>query len=171
MDKILNEELYTPYVKKGVVAETVRNIPYFRLLYKRIQEVRTTENDNVASAGPDMKIYEEKMLALMDKVRNLSEKYGFEPIILMHDRIYEDEDGNIVPEKDELHKNIFKNCCAEMGITVVDTTDGFISHYKKTDEFPYGFSNTVPGSGHLNKTGHRLIAEELYDIINEMAVK
>lgn len=46
--------------------------------------------------------------------------------------------------------------------------DAFLKEYEASYEVPYGFSNTSPGTGHLNRTGHRLVAEELYKMIGEV---
>ena len=43
----------------------------------------------------------------------------------------------------------------------------FVEYYEHNKEVPYGFSNTKPGNGHLNKLGHRLIAEALIPYIKE----
>ena len=43
-----------------------------------------------------------------------------------------------------------------------------IAEYKESYQFSYGFSNSAPGEGHMNKTGHRIVAETVYEFINEM---
>lgn len=73
----------------------------------------------------------------------------------------------MLTEDGEKYINIFKNCCKEYNIEVIDVTQRFISNYEENYELPYGFANTLPGKGHLNKVGHELIADELYRRINE----
>ena len=64
--------------------------------------------------------------------------------------------------------NAFKICCENNNIKLIDVTNKMIESYRKDFKCSYGFPNTAPGEGHLNKTGHRIIAEELYKSINEM---
>ena len=42
-----------------------------------------------------------------------------------------------------------------------------VEEYENEAVLPYGFTNTSIGSGHLNKNGHAMIAESLYEIIKE----
>jgi hypothetical protein len=48
----------------------------------------------------------------------------------------------------------------------MDMTDAFIAEYNEKYLLPHGFSNTAVGTGHLNKTGHRLIARQIFDFIS-----
>lgn len=172
IDKIINEELYMPYIEKGFISKTVRSVPYLRLLYKKIQETGTNKLEaSDTYEKNNVKTYTEKMNIVLEKVSEISKEYGFEVLIFMHDRIHPDENGNVVCEKDALYKNAFKNCCKQNNIEVLDVTDAFISHYNESYEYPYGFANTVPGEGHLNTVGHKIIADKLYNKINELAVK
>jgi hypothetical protein len=86
-------------------------------------------------------------------------------IIFFHPGIEFDSDGNMIPvvDPDKLHD--FKRLCDEHGITFIDMTDDFIAAYDKERIVPYGFANTIPGQGHLNKYGHKMIAERLYRTI------
>ena len=45
--------------------------------------------------------------------------------------------------------------------------DDFLREYSETHTVPYGFFNTAPGKGHLNRTGHRILAEALYRKLKE----
>ena len=44
----------------------------------------------------------------------------------------------------------------------------FLQNFEKTKTLPYGFANTTPATGHLNATGHRLIAEALIERLQEV---
>ena len=46
-------------------------------------------------------------------------------------------------------------------------TDIFINEYNESSTLPHGFINTSVGTGHLNKDGHRMIAEALARAIKE----
>jgi lysophospholipase L1-like esterase len=53
-------------------------------------------------------------------------------------------------------------------IKVVDVSSEMVNEYKENSAYSYGFSNSAPGEGHLNTTGHRIVAEAVYKCINEM---
>ena len=40
--------------------------------------------------------------------------------------------------------------------------------YNQNYILPHGFINSSIGNGHLNKYGHKMLAEELYKIIEEV---
>ena len=44
-------------------------------------------------------------------------------------------------------------------------TDSFRDLYATEHHLAHGFINTAVGSGHLNKYGHRVIAEKLAEVI------
>ncbi|MCK6574070.1 hypothetical protein L6V77_23570 [Myxococcota bacterium] len=50
---------------------------------------------------------------------------------------------------------------ARRGIGFLDLSAAFVRAYQQTGEFPRGFHNGVPGSGHWNALGHRLVAEAI----------
>ena len=55
----------------------------------------------------------------------------------------------------------FKSACFENEIDFIDMGETYEEHYEQSKQLPYGFSNTAPGDGHLNETGHRLIANAI----------
>jgi lysophospholipase L1-like esterase len=66
---------------------------------------------------------------------------------------YHDDDGDAAA----LMERIFR----ENGWVVINTGEQFIRCFETKGELPRGFNNSRPGSGHLNETGHRLVAETL----------
>ncbi len=176
LDEIIEGKFHTPLEKKGVIYETAQRIPFFRLMYKKINEAKSAKVDTaVADDGNvspseeewDMEIYTEKMNTILSEISSLSEQNGIKPIILMHERFWEDKDRNIVTEMDKEYKKAFTECCALNGMDVIDVTPSMIEEYNENYAVSYGFANTTPGEGHLNKTGHRIIAETVYKYINE----
>lgn len=177
LDEIIEGKFHSPLEKRGFIHKTAQRIPFFRLLYKKINDlgpVNYTDNDIENEENPalnsdiDINVYINKMNTILDKISKTSEENGIEPIILMHGQFWEDPDGNIITQMNETYKNAFKKCCETNGIKVIDVVPAMIDNYKKNFEFSYGFSNSAPGEGHLNKTGHRIIAETLYEKTNEM---
>ena len=51
-------------------------------------------------------------------------------------------------------------CAAALSHTpLIVLNDRLIATYKETGQPPFGFANTGPGNGHLNITGHRVLAQ------------
>ena len=139
---------------------------------KKINEANVAKNEVIVGTNElnndDINVYIDKMKVILNKVAKLSAENNIKPVVLIHQRFWEDSNGNIITENKEAYINAFKKCCENNGIKVIDVTKPMIDCYKTNFNFSYGFSNTSPGEGHLNKTGHRIIAEEVYQRINEM---
>jgi hypothetical protein len=67
--------------------------------------------------------------------------------------------------EDKFNKTIVE-ICSELGIPVISMWKPFKNLYEREKVVASGYSNTVPGVGHLNKSGHRLIADSLVEFIN-----
>lgn len=53
----------------------------------------------------------------------------------------------------------FVEACRRHGVPCIDMAGPFDEFYERTGRFPRGFVNTIPGEGHLNADGHRLVAQ------------
>ena len=176
LDDVIAGKYHAPIEKKGFIAETAQKIPFIRLMHKKFNEAATANEvadkpatDNQSQkAEPDMNTYIEKMNIILGNISEISAEKGIEPVILLHGNFWENRDRNIVTAMDKTYKDAFMKCCADNGIKVIDVTPDFISAYKADYTFSYGFSNGTPGEGHLNETGHRIMAETIYRKINEM---
>lgn len=180
LDKIIQDEFHEPMEKKGFIHTTLQRIPFIRLMYKKMNETMAAKNtsvtvgENVASVDKQSEIneYIEKMNIILAEIVETSAENDIVPIILMHERFWVNTDCQIVMETDETYKNAFKECCENNNIKVIDVSSDMVNEYKENFIYSYGFSNSAPGEGHLNETGHRIIAEAVYKCINEMeAVK
>lgn len=175
LDGIIEDKFSMPIEEKSFIEEKLQKIPYVRLLYKKINETITAknsaahvENPENESVEPDMDGYTKKMNVILGEIVEISAENDVVPIILMHERFWEDEKGNIVMETNETYKKAFKKCCETNGLKVIDVSPDMVDEYKNSFEVSYGFSNSAPGEGHLNKTGHRIVADTVYRYINEL---
>ena len=60
-----------------------------------------------------------------------------------------------------------EKACQENDICFINMKQDFLEEYLYSNSLPYGFYNTEMGSGHLNKTGHRIIAKRLLEELKE----
>lgn len=87
-------------------------------------------------------------------------------VIVFHDPIdmdaNEDTDTTLPVKMKEIEK-----ICSKYNIDVINMIPIFTQNYLENYELPYGFYNTELNEGHLNKIGHKLIAEEMYKYLTE----
>ncbi len=148
----------------------VQSMPLARLGVKHILEADTTEIKNAffgatpeipAASSIDHDDYAAALKECFATLRNATDK----PIYFLYHRPYtaagpepETLDGqDILP--------LVEQYCTEYGIKLISTDETFSGNYQNDHTLPYGFYNTVYGEGHLNATGHRLIAERLKEEI------
>ena len=104
----------------------------------------------------------------MEKLSLEASRKGVSVIIVYHNTVDITPENAPVRADDAQLLDIFRRCCEDNNLSFIDATDAFLAHYRETYQMPYGFSNTKPGVGHLNETGHRIIAELVYHQITEL---
>ncbi|MBQ9887186.1 MAG: hypothetical protein IJM37_10080 [Lachnospiraceae bacterium] len=68
--------------------------------------------------------------------------------------------------KDDLEH--FRSACEKNNIIFVDMTEDFENAYRNDYIMVHGFTNTAVGTGHLNKYGHKILAERLIEVIDSL---
>lgn len=104
------------------------------------------------------------LLALEPALAHLKELYNKEIIIYFHPFAEIQKNGELATDT-SVTIEWFAESCQKYGITFIDASDAFADAYKKDYIVPYGFSNTTPGTGHLNKEGHQISAGLLLDAL------
>ena len=104
------------------------------------------------------------------KLMSTSERYGVKPIIFYHGHKYTTlgYNGEFVPTWDVEKIKAFRAICEREGIIFVDVTERFRKEYEENNVWPYGFCNAGIVSGHLNRDGHRMVADVLEEKIREL---
>lgn len=88
-------------------------------------------------------------------------------IILYHPKVDFCKDKMMIV-RDEGTYDLFKRACEDNEMIFVDTGDAFMEAFEKDFTVPYGFNNTTMGDGHLNADGHRIVAQELYQVLKDL---
>jgi hypothetical protein len=149
----------------------LQKMPYLRLIYSQYKhftgngEENTPEQNNIAF---DKENYSIVLNAAMKKLHRVSIEQDIKIIIFYHPHFIFNDNGSIPENTDYEYLTIFKNICFNNDIVFINMADYFIEEYNNNHILPHGFSNTSIGAGHLNKNGHRLIANELFRQINIM---
>lgn len=150
----VHKYLFSAFFIKGNISKSIEN--YF--------SKRTETLDN----APINATLLSKVLEQMSETASTT---GTKLIIAYHPPISLNKDGSVkLADNPEVVKT-FSNLCTEHGIYFVNTGERFLSEYEKNYTLPYGFFNTSVATGHLNKDGHRMFAEEIYKLIQQIEGK
>lgn len=119
---------------------------------------------NIKEAGEKFDIisYKQSMNKALRLIRN---EFDGEIIILYHPNVTLGEDGMSVTTS--IVDDIFTELCKDNNIVLINVADQFLEEYESNYLVPYGFNNTSMGVGHLNKEGHRMIAQAVMKHIEE----
>ena len=163
----------TEVVDTGMIAQ-LQKVPYFRQMYhqldsgmlkmllpdnKKKEEPLATSTNQAANQKPaiDEKPYEE----VLGYLQKLEKEYNTQII---------NADGTIGFSQAD-HAKVFSQHAEKHDIGFVDMTNDFEKMYDEEHRVPHGFVTGETGVGHLNKYGHAVIAESLYQYIRSMEVE
>ncbi len=168
--KVVKGELAHIPSHNGGIVGLLQKLPYLRLFYTQFFKDNGGAFDGAASlaaAEEDSLSYEQALDAFLDMVAQAAQEHGVKAIIVHNKNvdIAPDGSGRIDAEQEKLA--VFEALCQEKGIVFIDLCPAIMQHFEQ-DQLCYGFSNTSPGSGHMNALGHRLFAEETVRAIREM---
>jgi hypothetical protein len=108
---------------------------------------------------------------LMADTRRICADNGIDFIVVYHPPLTVRKDGHATVEQPNEYLTKIRNACNVHGVYFMDMSKAFIAEYNAKHLLPHGFSNTAVGTGHLNKTGHRLIAGQLSEFINKIEAR
>lgn len=164
--------LYSGLSEKQRLSMQVKQyLPLMRELHKQYLTYQNMSEEAVPSDILDADFwaqeyaggYADALDSLMAFIRNRTDK---QVIILYHPAITIEADGSM-----RLMSNgaepYYKEICARYDIDFVDMSETYMKAYTEDHIVPYGFANTTMGAGHTNREAHRMIAEELFKVINK----
>ena len=160
--------------KEGGVIGLLQKFPYLRLVYKQLSEWNEKQKqkepgkknaevvDHEADEVRKNQILEEILKECAD---NIHER-GCKLIIFYHPLLGINEE-EVYDSTNGLKREQFSGLCSQNEIIFLDMSERFLEEYENDNILPHGFSNTKIEAGHLNQNGHRMIAEELFQLIKE----
>ena len=167
----INEEVAELPSQSGGLIGLLQKIPFLRLVYLQLTSFANkggadVDGENTGSSTAEV-ASSESYNALLERMNRTAEDAGVELIIVYHPSLYLNEDGSATVSYDNDLSSMFAEKCESNGITFLNMGERFIRGYAEDHVLPHGFANTSVGSGHLNKNGHAMIAESLYEIMKE----
>lgn len=144
--------------------------PYLKLLYQQYSNYKNREN-----AAPGVErgydVFSEESVEadrmLLGYIAETAKEHHCEPIIYYIPEMQMDDDGGLVFAATEETREQYAGLCREQGILFVDMTDSILELYEQEHILVSGFANTKIGYGHLNREGHRILADAIYAAILE----
>ena len=154
----------------GILGMLSKN-PFLRLTYYQIKGFLEQGGDKKEADISNKSFGNTVDNLLLDNVlsyiANIASENETNIIICYHPTTQINSDGSLLLPDNMEDRKVFSDLCENNGIIFLDMTDRFQQEYDTKHILPHGFCNSSVGSGHLNKFGHEMIAEELYKIIEQ----
>ncbi len=94
-------------------------------------------------------------------VQQLKQQFPHLVIVFIPAMNYQDFGTTSSEPRNTAIENALTLATTDQGVPLLNMRDDFLAHYRKYGTNLKGFNNTVPGEGHLNAEGHRLVAKRL----------
>lgn len=172
----------TEVVDTGIIAQ-LQKVPYFRQMYHQLDtgmmEMLLPDNRkkadnaiaNTAQASNEKPVIAEKPYEeTLSYFQKMEKEYNTQIIVMFHPFETINADGTIGFSEADYAK-VFSKYAEKYDIGFVDMTNDFEKMYYEEHHVPHGFATGEVGVGHLNKYGHAVIAESLYQYIRSLEVE
>lgn len=154
----LNQREKLPTYSDGIM-DILQNMKYLKLI--RYQLVNTDLSYQIDSV-----LNKDLLDQMLKKTSDICKKNNLKLIIVFHPNFSVSNNNEITFNYNERDCEIFKETCKNNDIIFINMKNDFINEYKNDNVIPYGFDNSVIGYGHLNKYGHRIIANRIKEEID-----
>lgn len=150
----------------GGIVGRLQSFPFLRCVYFQLKNASVGE-DKQKNPINDEDTYKYLNDLISSSIKKCHDK-KIKVIIVYNCSLKVNEYGQISAQdnKDDIEK--FERVCVDNKIGFINMYGSFRENYNKEFELPHGFSNSRVGKGHMNACGHRLVSEELYDIIKNI---
>ena len=169
MEQLLNNTYEPTSSTHAGIAYHLQKLDFLRLLYAQISNMGSNEKQKSSADMPENEAVSEYYTACLDQVLQRSSEivqmYGCKLVILYSPTLSVDYSGNLMPEVISEELALLADTCEKYGIVFLNAGSTYEQMYRNTHQLPHGFVNTAVGTGHLNKYGHRCIADLLFDYV------
>lgn len=156
---------------EGILGLLSKN-QFLRLVYVQSKNFTEKSDADVTTNYNQSKSDNTEVLNnLLSYIGNIAKDNNIKLIIFYHPTTQINSDGQLVLPDDERNREEFEKLARNNNIIFMDMTERFKYEYRVNHILPYGFNNSSMGSGHLNKYGHNMVADELYKIIKKEGEK
>ncbi len=178
VDNALNGEVAVTTVNNQGVVAKLQRLPFLRQVYHQLDSgmmdmllPRQASSASAQSSGKEdadqVVIDEQPYKDMFEYLKMIEEEYGTLIIIVYHPFEILNEDGSISFEYGEYTK-VFADYSDEYKVGFIDMTADFEDMYYEEHHVAHGFSTGELGVGHINKYGHKAIADSIYEYLSEI---
>lgn len=160
IENALNNEIPRLNSVENKYVIMLEKIPLLRHAYNQLDNALHKSDESVQEAEVQKTVNTEKLEELMQYISSLEEKYDTRIIILYH------QAPELVNEAQTVCEKEWSTVCEKYQIEWLSVCDDF-EQAEENGIYCYGFLNTLPQQGHLNKNGNKIIAERLYEAVNK----
>lgn len=169
-----------PSYDSGIIYQLQR-IPVLKVIYKQLTDKLSIdrasqksvddegETDGTENNGVDIKEKSEIMAKVFNVKAEMCSENDIKLIVAYTPPVEVNESGELKRSDDEKWVETVKEIAKNSGITLIDCYEAFESEYDATYALPFGFNNSTMGKGHMNKIGHRIVAQQIADVIKREA--
>lgn len=151
-------------------------VPAVLPVYRQLENWRAASArqpaDTIAAAsagegdsGASGEEYREVLDRFMGEIKRLCGDR--EVLVLYHPQTRIDAAGNFIAG-DPATADVFRSACENNGLHFIDMEADFKALYEEKYILAHGFINTEVGAGHLNRYGHKVIADKIMNTIQEI---
>ena len=168
-----------PSYDSGILYLVQKKIPAVKCIYKQLEDWMAAGRNPFASNRPedgavisetpyDSQGYRKTLDSFLKKAVASVCEHGAKMIIFYHPTMELDSSGSLFNPTDPEALETFRETCESNGIIFVDMEKDYEQLYEREHRLPYGFINTAVGVGHLNKYGHKTVADRLAEVIRSL---
>lgn len=115
-------------------------------------------NNKQETSGTTLKKINEDLCLFA--LQQLKQKY--DNLVLVHVPLIENYKEKDIPTDAEV---VINSMADKINLPILNMREDFSEYIENSHQMVQGFNNTTPGIGHLNKAGHRIIANRIADYI------
>jgi hypothetical protein len=110
----------------------------------------------------------EKRMMIDKQLQKLKKTYGdkFALLYLPRNPVMKNKNLFVQEPMEKKFNQLIGELSTKANVPIISMWQPFLDLYLEHHLLSSGFDNTVPGEGHINKEGHRLIAEQLILFLN-----
>lgn len=153
-----------------MLLDLLQGNPYLKLVYQQYSNYKNRENEDTG-VGRGYDVFSDETLEadrqLLGYIAATARAHQCEPILYYIPQMQLEDDGELAFAATEDTREQYDRLCREQGILFVDMTDRMEELYEQEHILASGFANTQVGYGHLNREGHRILADAIYEAILE----
>lgn len=174
IDRAMNDDFDRLKESPVMISEWISDRALLKTIYNQFSSLMSgTSAEEEAEAlaeitADQLEQYQAALTDLFAGLRQTADAHGVTPIIYYHPHLILQQDGSVQTNSDAGCLAAFAAACRDAGVCFVDMTEPFLQEYAANRILPHGFSNTAPGTGHLNPDGCAMIAQALYEEICRM---